>query len=150
MVQFRQHNSAETAAGTTEAGEPKISAPSGLLAAPGAYVKAEIRGINGADLAWTYQFMPTLFAMEEVGGSSDSSGRPNSAGKRRWKCIVAFGSSFCSASSPVQGKDRITFLVGVKHIDAPAGSFLRVPAGVTHDFENNTGLMRRDAAVKPQ
>ena len=32
----------------------------------------------------------------------------------------------------------MTFLVGEQHIDAPAGSFLRVPAGVTHDFENNT------------
>ena len=32
----------------------------------------------------------------------------------------------------------MTFLVGEQHIDAPVGSFLRVPAGVTHDFENNT------------
>ena len=31
----------------------------------------------------------------------------------------------------------MTFLVGEQHIAAPAGSFLRVPAGVTHDFENN-------------
>ena len=32
----------------------------------------------------------------------------------------------------------ITFIVGDQRIDALAGSFLRVPAGVTHDFENNT------------
>ena len=31
-----------------------------------------------------------------------------------------------------------TFLVGDHHVDAPAGTFLRVPAGVTHDFENRT------------
>jgi quercetin dioxygenase-like cupin family protein len=33
----------------------------------------------------------------------------------------------------------ITFLVGDKKIDAPKGTFLRVPAGVVHDFENNSG-----------
>lgn len=38
----------------------------------------------------------------------------------------------------------MTFLVGDRHVDAPAGSFLRVPAGVMHDFENNTA---RPAAV---
>ena len=32
----------------------------------------------------------------------------------------------------------ITFIVGDQRVDAPAGSFLRVPAGVMHDFENNT------------
>ena len=32
----------------------------------------------------------------------------------------------------------ITFLVGDQRLDAPAGSFLRVPAGVMHDFENST------------
>ena len=32
----------------------------------------------------------------------------------------------------------LTFLVGDQHVDAPAGTFLRVPAGVTHDFENRT------------
>lgn len=32
----------------------------------------------------------------------------------------------------------LTFLVGDQHLDAPAGTFLRVPAGVTHDFENRT------------
>jgi mannose-6-phosphate isomerase-like protein (cupin superfamily) len=30
----------------------------------------------------------------------------------------------------------ITFLAGKRWLDAPAGSFLRIPAGVTHDFEN--------------
>lgn len=30
------------------------------------------------------------------------------------------------------------FLVGDEWIDAPKGSFLRIPAGVTHDFENRT------------
>ncbi|MFN2445899.1 MAG: cupin domain-containing protein [Vicinamibacterales bacterium] len=30
----------------------------------------------------------------------------------------------------------MTFLVGDQFVDAPAGTFLRVPAGVTHDFEN--------------
>jgi hypothetical protein len=53
------------------------------------------------------------------------------------------------ASAPSSWFFVARLLVGVKHIDAPAGSFLRVPAGVTHDFENNTGLVRRDA-VKPQ
>jgi mannose-6-phosphate isomerase-like protein (cupin superfamily) len=32
----------------------------------------------------------------------------------------------------------LTFLVGDQRVDAPAGTFLRVPAGVTHDFENRT------------
>ena len=32
----------------------------------------------------------------------------------------------------------ITFIVGDQRVDAPAGSFLRVPAGMMHDFENNT------------
>jgi mannose-6-phosphate isomerase-like protein (cupin superfamily) len=32
----------------------------------------------------------------------------------------------------------MTFLVGDQLVDAPAGTFLRVPAGVTHDFENRT------------
>jgi mannose-6-phosphate isomerase-like protein (cupin superfamily) len=33
----------------------------------------------------------------------------------------------------------MSFLVGEDWIDAPRGTFLRVPAGVTHDFENRTG-----------
>ncbi|HEU5210831.1 MAG TPA: cupin domain-containing protein [Longimicrobiales bacterium] len=32
----------------------------------------------------------------------------------------------------------MTFLVGDRHIEAPTGTFLRIPAGVTHDFENRT------------
>ena len=32
----------------------------------------------------------------------------------------------------------VTFVVGDQRIDAPVGSFLRVPAGVMHDFENVT------------
>ncbi len=32
----------------------------------------------------------------------------------------------------------MTFLVGDQHIDAAVGTFLRIPAGVTHDFENRT------------
>jgi mannose-6-phosphate isomerase-like protein (cupin superfamily) len=31
------------------------------------------------------------------------------------------------------------FLVGEQWIEAPRGTFLRVPAGVTHDFENRGG-----------
>jgi mannose-6-phosphate isomerase-like protein (cupin superfamily) len=38
----------------------------------------------------------------------------------------------------------MTFVVGDQRVDAPAGSFLRIPAGVTHDFENTTA---RPAAV---
>jgi mannose-6-phosphate isomerase-like protein (cupin superfamily) len=34
---------------------------------------------------------------------------------------------------------RMSFLAGETWLDAPAGSFLRIPAGVTHDFENRTG-----------
>ncbi|ADB49657.1 cupin domain-containing protein [Conexibacter woesei] len=30
----------------------------------------------------------------------------------------------------------MTFLVGDEHVDAAAGSFLRLPAGTVHDFEN--------------
>jgi mannose-6-phosphate isomerase-like protein (cupin superfamily) len=30
----------------------------------------------------------------------------------------------------------MTFLAGDRRLDAPRGSFLRIPAGVTHDFEN--------------
>ena len=30
----------------------------------------------------------------------------------------------------------MSFLVGKRWLDAPAASFLRIPAGVTHDFEN--------------
>jgi mannose-6-phosphate isomerase-like protein (cupin superfamily) len=32
----------------------------------------------------------------------------------------------------------MTFLVGDQHVDAATGTFLRIPAGVTHDFENRT------------
>jgi mannose-6-phosphate isomerase-like protein (cupin superfamily) len=32
----------------------------------------------------------------------------------------------------------MSFLVGETWVDAPMGTFLRVPAGVTHDFENRT------------
>ncbi len=32
----------------------------------------------------------------------------------------------------------MTFLVGDSHIDAAPGTFLRIPAGVIHDFENRT------------
>jgi len=32
----------------------------------------------------------------------------------------------------------MTFRVGEDWIDAPRGSFLRIPAGVVHDFENRT------------
>lgn len=32
----------------------------------------------------------------------------------------------------------MTFLVGDRHIDAPSGTFLRIPAGTMHDFENRT------------
>jgi mannose-6-phosphate isomerase-like protein (cupin superfamily) len=34
----------------------------------------------------------------------------------------------------------MTFLIGDQRIDATAGTFLRVPVGVVHDFENNTAL----------
>jgi mannose-6-phosphate isomerase-like protein (cupin superfamily) len=33
----------------------------------------------------------------------------------------------------------MSFLVDADWIDAPRGSFLRIPAGVTHDFANRTG-----------
>jgi mannose-6-phosphate isomerase-like protein (cupin superfamily) len=33
---------------------------------------------------------------------------------------------------------RMSFLAGEEWIDASAGSFLRIPAGTTHDFENRT------------
>ena len=33
----------------------------------------------------------------------------------------------------------MSFLVGDDWIDAPAGTFIRVPAGVTHDFRNRGG-----------
>jgi mannose-6-phosphate isomerase-like protein (cupin superfamily) len=32
----------------------------------------------------------------------------------------------------------MSFLAGERSLDAPAGSFLRIPAGVTHDFENRS------------
>ena len=32
----------------------------------------------------------------------------------------------------------MSFLAGNEWIDAPAGTFLRIPAGVTHDFANRT------------
>ena len=32
----------------------------------------------------------------------------------------------------------ITFLIGSRKIAASKGAFIRVPAGVTHDFENNS------------
>ena len=37
----------------------------------------------------------------------------------------------------VEGTMR--FLVDEEWLDAPRGSFLRIPAGVTHDFENRSG-----------
>ncbi len=33
----------------------------------------------------------------------------------------------------------MTFLVGDQYVDAGPGTFIRVPAGVVHDFENRTG-----------
>ena len=33
----------------------------------------------------------------------------------------------------------MSFLVDGEWLDAPRGSFLRIPAGVTHDFENRSG-----------
>jgi quercetin dioxygenase-like cupin family protein len=33
----------------------------------------------------------------------------------------------------------MSFLIGDKWIDAPQGSFVLAPAGVTHDFENRSG-----------
>ena len=39
----------------------------------------------------------------------------------------------------------MTFLVGDQHVDAAAGTFLRIPARVTHDFENRTA--RRAGAL---
>jgi mannose-6-phosphate isomerase-like protein (cupin superfamily) len=33
----------------------------------------------------------------------------------------------------------MTFLVGSDHVEAPSGTFVRVPAGVTHDFSNHGG-----------
>ena len=32
----------------------------------------------------------------------------------------------------------MSFLVADRWIDAPAGTFIRIPAGVTHDFENRS------------
>ena len=32
----------------------------------------------------------------------------------------------------------MAFLVGDEWVDAPAGTFLRIPAGMTHDFANRT------------
>jgi mannose-6-phosphate isomerase-like protein (cupin superfamily) len=32
----------------------------------------------------------------------------------------------------------MSFLAGERWLDAPAGSFLRIPAGVTHDFRNRS------------
>jgi mannose-6-phosphate isomerase-like protein (cupin superfamily) len=32
----------------------------------------------------------------------------------------------------------MSFLAGERWLDAPAGSFLRIPAGVRHDFENRS------------
>lgn len=29
-------------------------------------------------------------------------------------------------------------MVGVEYVDAESGTFVRIPAGVTHDFENRT------------
>jgi mannose-6-phosphate isomerase-like protein (cupin superfamily) len=37
----------------------------------------------------------------------------------------------------------MSFLVGDEWLDAPAGTFLRVPAGVTHDFANRTAAPAR-------
>ena len=36
-------------------------------------------------------------------------------------------------------RERCSFLAGDRWIDAARGSFLRIPAGVTHDFENRSG-----------
>lgn len=36
-------------------------------------------------------------------------------------------------------RGKVTFRVGDEVIDAPAGSFLRVPPGVSHGFSNRTG-----------
>lgn len=33
----------------------------------------------------------------------------------------------------------MTFRAGDRYVDAPAGTFLRIPATVVHDFENRTG-----------
>jgi mannose-6-phosphate isomerase-like protein (cupin superfamily) len=36
-------------------------------------------------------------------------------------------------------RGTMSFLVGSDWLDAPEGTFLRIPAGVTHDFANRTG-----------
>jgi mannose-6-phosphate isomerase-like protein (cupin superfamily) len=33
-------------------------------------------------------------------------------------------------------RGTLWFLVGAERVEAPAGTFLRIPAGMTHDFEN--------------
>jgi hypothetical protein len=33
---------------------------------------------------------------------------------------------------------KAAFLIGERWLDAPRGTFLRIAAGVTHDFENRT------------
>ena len=33
----------------------------------------------------------------------------------------------------------MSFLAGDEWVDAPAGTFIRIPAGITHDFTNRTG-----------
>lgn len=35
-------------------------------------------------------------------------------------------------------RGTMTFLVGTERVDAESGTFLRIPAGVVHDFENKT------------
>jgi mannose-6-phosphate isomerase-like protein (cupin superfamily) len=35
-------------------------------------------------------------------------------------------------------RGTMSFLVGDAWLDAPAGTFIRIPAGVTHDFTNRT------------
>jgi mannose-6-phosphate isomerase-like protein (cupin superfamily) len=35
-------------------------------------------------------------------------------------------------------RGTMAFLVGEEWLDAPAGTFIRIPAGVTHDFANRT------------
>jgi len=39
----------------------------------------------------------------------------------------------------IVSEGTMTFLIGDEWIEAPRGTFVRIPPGMTHDFENNSG-----------
>ena len=114
---------------------------------------ASIRFVQAAALAWLYNAAMTETIILPPGG-----GRMYEIGPMRG-VFKADEEGYCASewsvephgagpgvhSHPEQDELFIVtegtmwFLVGEDWVEAPGGTFLRIPAGITHDFENRGG-----------